>query len=223
MNIIDKNNAYIVEIAQNLSVMIGVTKNTLEGSAPDRDILTALSFYGKNFDAAWMEQPHGAAVKEVSFPGVYKCDGLFTKSENLALIVRTADCMPIIFYSKEEGVIGVVHMGWRSADAGILDNIGYDLSSFTVIAGAGMRICCYKVGKEFLAYPEMKHFIENRAGKHYFDPIGFILEKLSRKGLKKANFIDMNICSYCSGNDFFSYRNTKTTNRTLSFVMKIKR
>ena len=83
-----------------------------------------------------------------------------------------------------------------------------------------MRKCCYEVGDEFLGYLPMKPFVESQEGKLYLDPIGFAKEKLKLKGLRNENFFDVNICSYCSPENFFSYRKTKTPHRTLSFVVK---
>jgi copper oxidase (laccase) domain-containing protein len=96
------------------------------------------------------------------------------------------------------------------------------MASFKVIAGVGLRQCCFEVGEDFKSYDNFKEFVKPREGKLFFDPVGFARKKLSGKGLKPENFIDLDICSFCSKENFFSNRKDGTDNRTLSFVMKNK-
>jgi len=219
MKLIEKEYSYVSDLSPGSAITAGFTKNNLKGELPG-DMVKALAFSREKFTIAYMNQVHGAMVRLIDAPGIYECDGLFTGNDNLALVIKTADCMPIMFYSEKENIIGAVHMGWRSAKEGILDNIKFDLSSFKVIAGPAMRKCCYEVGGEFQGYPGLKKFLEPKSGFLYFDPIGFLKEGLRRKGLAEENFFDIDICSYCSEFNFFSYRKTGTADRTLSFVLK---
>lgn len=219
MKLIEKEYSYILDLSPGGAITVGFTKNNLTGGLPG-DMLKALDFLKEKFAVAYMNQVHGAIVRLIDAPGMYECDGLFTRNDNLTLVIKTADCMPITLYSEKENMIGAVHMGWRSAKEGILDNIKFDLSSFKAIAGPGMRKCCYKVGEEFRGYSRFRKFLEPKSGALYFDPIGFFKEGLRQKGLAEENFFDIDICSYCSGYDLFSYRKTGTTDRTLSFILK---
>ena len=217
LSIIEKEYVNILDIFHSKKIITGFTKPILEGD-PSRDIDTALLFTGKRFAVAYMKQVHGAAIAIVDGPGVSICDGIFTSAEGLALVVKTADCMPLVFYSEKDGVIGVVHMGWRSAKEGILDNIPYDLDSFKVAVGVGMRTCCYEVGIEFSRYDTIKPHLVSRDGRHYFNPVSFAKSILVSNGLKERNFFDIGICSYCSEKGFFSHRKSATPNRTLTFI-----
>jgi YfiH family protein len=219
MRLIEKEHAFFLNSPGASQAVIGFSKPTLEGD-PVTDVPKAIANGTADLEVSYMKQVHGPEIRIVEEPGQYVCDGMFTKKAGLALVVKTADCMPIIFYSPSEGIAGVVHMGWRSAKDGILDNIKFDLSAFTVIAGVGMRKCCYKVGEEFTGYPSFKGFVDARDGSYYFDPIGFISSRLVQKGMKEENFTDQGTCSYCSSAGFFSHRRTATKSRTLSFVMK---
>ncbi|MBR5453636.1 MAG: laccase domain-containing protein, partial [Clostridia bacterium] len=42
----------------------------------------------------------------------YECDGYVTDRQGVALCVKTADCVPILF-SSGDGIVGAVHAGWR--------------------------------------------------------------------------------------------------------------
>lgn len=222
MNITEKENSFIISRTAGDTFIMGFTKPVLKGD-PAREAPKALSFLEKGFGTGYMKQVHGPDILLIDGPGQYTCDGIFTRKEDIALIVKTADCMPLLFSSEREGVAGVVHMGWRSANAGILDNIPFDLSSFTVAMGVGMRKCCYRVGEEFLAYRQLMGSLEKRDGGYYFDPVGFAVAGLIKKGMKASSFFDYNVCSCCSKAGFYSHRRDATDNRTMSFVMIHKR
>lgn len=202
-----------------LSVIAGFTSPALKGDVPS-EMPQVLASLGKRSKLAYMKQVHGPDVKLIGQPGIYECDGLFTKESDLALVVRTADCLPLIFYSEKTRAVGVVHMGWRSAAAGILEYIPFDLSSFICAAGVGLRSCCYRVGDDFLENPRMKAFVTRRENNYYFDPIDFARRSLIRNGLSESNFFDAGDCSFCSGETFHSHRRTGTADRTLSFIVK---
>lgn len=200
------------------SVTAGFTTQSIEGNLP-QDIEKIPVLKKSGLRLSYLKQIHSAKIHFVKDEGMLQGDGLLTRKDNLALIVRTADCLPLFFSSEEKNTIGIIHMGWRGAQQGILDNLDFDLSLFKVAAGVGLRQCCYGVGDEFLKYPNFKNFIERRDNQLYFNPINFAKNTLIKRGLKEDNFFDANICSFCS-NDFFSFRRNKTTLRTLSFIVK---
>ena len=191
----------------------GFTKSEVIGILPDdiQDLFPGCK-------VAFMEQVHGGKVLSIGESGKHVCDGIFTANTDLVLVVKTADCLPLIFFSAKNKMIGVVHMGWRSAEKGILGNIDIDLKDFIVVAGPGLRKCCYEVGEKFSRYKDLSGYILEKNNSFYFDPILFAKNKLEEKGLKKENFFDFSICSLCSEFGIPSYRKTKTTSRTLSFI-----
>ncbi|MFH1877467.1 MAG: polyphenol oxidase family protein [Candidatus Omnitrophota bacterium] len=219
MKLIETEHCYFLEKAFGASIITGFTKTSLNGDLPG-NIKAAFSFYKKERPVGYMKQTHSADIATAVREGQYKGDGLFTRKKNLVLAVRTADCLPLIFYSKEERIIGVVHMGWKGAGEGILENIEYDLSSFRVAAGPGLRKCCYEVGKEFEGYFRISPFLSRKKGRTFFDPVEFAREALVRNGLKGKNFLDMEICTACGKKELFSFRKHGTESRTLSFVMR---
>lgn len=200
-------------------VASGFTSPALRGDV-ESDMPEVLSAIGRKASLAHMKQVHGPEVKVIDSPGVYTCDAIFTSEPDMALVVRTADCLPLALYSEKEGVAGVVHMGWRSAVGGILENIPFDLSSFTCVAGPGLRLCCYRVGEEFLENGRTGAFIEKRNRWCYFDAVAFARRNLMDKGLKEARFFDCGACSYCSDGAFHSHRRSGTLDRTMTFIVR---
>jgi len=65
---------------------------------------------------------HGARVVTVRHPGDQagvKADAAVTAVPGCALVVRTADCAPVVVLS--ESVVGVAHAGWRGLLGGVVE------------------------------------------------------------------------------------------------------
>ncbi|BDT86269.1 laccase domain protein [Nocardia cyriacigeorgica] len=74
----------------------------------------------------WMEQIHGRTVEIVDGPRaepVPATDALVTTVPGLALVVVTADCVPILLSDDEAGVIAAVHAGRIGARIGIVPRV----------------------------------------------------------------------------------------------------
>ncbi|MFJ1461436.1 peptidoglycan editing factor PgeF [Nocardia sp. N2S4-5] len=85
----------------------------------------------------WMEQVHGRNVELVDGPRpepVPVTDALVTTVPGLALVVLTADCVPILLSDDEAGVIAAVHAGRMGARIGIVPRV------LEVMVGAGARL-----------------------------------------------------------------------------------
>jgi YfiH family protein len=219
VKLIEKEHCYIIDEVFPSNIIAGFTKPTVGGNLP-QDINTSLSYLGWQFQISYLNQIHSSKVNCIENSGIYEGDALFSKKDDFVLIVKTADCLPIFFHSVELNMIGIVHMGWRGAKVGILGNINEDISSFKIVAGVGLRKCCYEVGEEFLNYPQFVDFLNRKNNKLYFDVVGFTKEQLRKKELREDNFFDLGICSFCSGYKLFSCRNDALSSRTLSFILK---
>ena len=75
----------------------------------------------------WGHQVHGRDIETVrhsadrGLPGaavVGTCDGLVTAESGVALMVWTADCVPVLL--EAPGVVAAVHSGWRGTAADIV-------------------------------------------------------------------------------------------------------
>jgi YfiH family protein len=94
---------------------------------PDRRMVKVLAALDSEVIAIrWAEQIHGTLVASIEAePGrthesaacVGRCDALITADPGLALVVWTADCVPILVAG--DGVVAAVHSGWRGSVADI--------------------------------------------------------------------------------------------------------
>jgi len=173
------------------------------------------------FDLARVHQVHSANVVVVDGPHgeAVKADALVTNVEGVALSILTADCQPVLFADRMNGVIGAAHAGWRGALDGVLDNtveamIGLGAKREDIVAVIGPTISqkAYEVGPEFLDQfvsldPENSRFFARGNGDRYlFDLPSFGLSRLRDAGIGQAEWIRH--CTYSDPDRFFSYRRT---------------
>ena len=99
----------------------------------------------------YMDQCHGAEVAVVDgVPGVPpSCDGLVTRSSDVALAVLVADCVPVLLASSG-GVVAAVHAGRPGLVAGVVPRtleVMRELGAGQVDAVVGPSVCgrCYEV------------------------------------------------------------------------------
>jgi hypothetical protein len=89
-----------------------------------------LIFFGKNtatldqikqaypdIEFRTVHQKHtDACVFSVSDSQDTVADAHFTSEVNVGLIIKTADCLPIVAYSKKQNLILAIHAGWRGVE-----------------------------------------------------------------------------------------------------------
>lgn len=179
----------------------------------------------------YLEQVHGAKILRASSKTDFSaplrgCDGAVTDEIGVALIVLTADCLPIFLYDPIKSAIGIVHAGWRSTYEGIAKNIvnsmksnfKSDASSIVVGLGPAIRQCCYEVKSEFLG--RFPNSVAKRAHKFYFDLAGENVEQLLAAGVSSKNIFDCEICTSCNNDKFYSYRREgEKAGRVASVIM----
>ncbi len=169
-------------------------------------------------------QVHGANVAFVGkLPAMPpRADALVTDSKKIWIGVLTADCLPIFLIG--EGMVGVVHTGWRGTLKGVTYNAVKYMSNFTKVTLAIMGVCicenCFTVGEDVknlfgLEYKEC--FREAESGSYLFDLRKANLMQLRSAGVKEVRQIKG--CTVCTSNDiYYSYRKEKTDKRNLHAI-----
>jgi len=105
-----------------------------------------------------MSQKHGDGVSTVtSRPAeIPVADGLVTTTPELGLLVRVADCVPVILADVDAGVVGVAHAGRPGLTVGIVASTVAGLRAAgaeSLVAWLGPRVCgrCYEVPAQMRA------------------------------------------------------------------------
>ena len=104
----------------------------------------------------WLSQPHGAQVVTVSRPAEHAgaaADAAVTATPGCALVVRTADCAPVVLVA--EASVGIVHAGWRGLHAGVISAAVEALTAVgghpeRAVLGPCIRPGCYEFGADDL-------------------------------------------------------------------------
>lgn len=129
-------------------------------SAVDGDALSRRRRALCTFPWTWLRQDHGTTVRVVVAPGDHAGtvgDAAITMTAGAALSVVTADCAPVVLWSDDGRVVGVVHAGWRGLAAGVLvrtvdamRGLVTDTGDLAISGALGPCIhpCCYEFGAE---------------------------------------------------------------------------
>lgn len=154
---------------------------------------------------AAVRQVHGADVLEASAPGApeREADGLVTVREGLALVVTTADCLPVALAGS--GAVAMLHAGWRGLSGGVLEagvamlrQIGGGGAVHAAV-GPGAGPCCYEVGPEVAA-----HFPAAVLAHGRLDLKAAASDRLRAAGVGTVS--DVGRCTMCEADVFFSHR-----------------
>ena len=122
-------------------------------------IYNALAVNGKRACTVW--QVHSADIVLAQGPvrnrrWLAKADGMLTAEPDTPLVMRFADCVPLLFYDPGRQVIGMAHAGWRGTVQDIAGRMvslmadAWGCQPGDIEAGIGPSIGpgCYQVGEE---------------------------------------------------------------------------
>ena len=139
---------------------------------------------------------------------IVKTDGLITKDKGVVLGIRTADCVPILFYEPVAKILGAVHAGWRGSLLGIsgkmvgkIGKMGGNREKIVCVVGPHICSKCYNIPKERQKFFEAKYLKDG-----CLDLTTINLDQLLREGIRKENMESLPYCTYHQNEQFFSYR-----------------
>ena len=175
----------------------------------------------------------------VNRPSLGEGDGFLTSDAGILLMVRVADCVPILFSAvREDGtpLVAAVHAGWRGTAAGIapkavemLLSDGAELSSIRCAVGQSIHVCCYEVGEDFtaaVADAQGKSFadthIRYRDGQLFADLPGMNRELLRGAGLTDEQIDISPFCTACDPTLFHSHRASHGLRGTMGALIGIR-
>ncbi len=168
------------------------------------------------------QQVHGARIARVGRgqrgQWIPECDGLITDEPETALLLRFADCVPLIVYDPEHGAVGIGHAGWRGTVAGIAESlvramrVAFGSRPEALIAGVGPAIgpCCYQVGSDVVqqvvsAFGEADGLlIAQSDGSYHLNLWEANRRQLARAGVQQIEVAAL--CTACHTEEFYSHR-----------------
>lgn len=167
-------------------------------------------------------QVHGADVARVGAAEAGRvagsADALVTDAPGVVLLMRFADCTPVLFHAPDRGVVAIAHAGWRGALAGVaahtaramIEHYGCDPHTLRVGIGPSIGPCCYEVGAE--VYGPMADrwgadVVDRTAGapgKAHLNLPECSARALGEVGVEHIEMAA--VCTCCRREEFFSHR-----------------
>lgn len=157
-------------------------------------------------------------------------DALITNKVNTPLVIKTADCIPILLYDKENKVAAVIHSGWKGTLNNIvintlnimIDKYNSKKENISAYLYPSIRKCHFEVESD--VYNMFKQKITNidkystkKGIKYYIDLQQIVIDNLKDNNI--TNIYDSNICTYCHHDIYHSYRYNHTDKRNYLLVM----
>jgi YfiH family protein len=163
----------------------------------------------------WLRQVHGFDVvrREVLDDRSPEADAVWAASPSLPCTVLTADCLPVLFTSREGTVVAAAHAGWRGLAGGVLEATLSALpvppSDMLAWIGPGIGVDAYEVGAAFrdefrTRLPWLEGGFVEREGRVNAD-----LEAIARAILERSGVGGVHgggFCTYTDRERFFSHR-----------------
>jgi YfiH family protein len=174
-----------------------------------------------NEQVASPHQVHGSHLERVDAQGAGKLfpatDGLVTDVPGVALLLRFADCQPILLYDPVHHALALVHAGWRGIALAIarraVERMQAEFNSRPddLVAGLGPAIgpCCYTVGSKVAAalgyvLPDWARAMKSDGDRWRLDITAANVQLLAASGVKQIEASDL--CTACHTDEFYSHR-----------------
>lgn len=183
------------------------------------------------FRAQIMNQVHGTEIVEVERMSTLLLSGdallpngdaLVTRVPGLRLMVKTADCIPLVMADEEAGWVAAVHAGWRGLTAEIVPKVlaflqkkSCRVERIKVGIGPSLGLCCAIFSRPYQEIPKKYHWaIEKSTGgdQTHVDLNAILENQLKQAGILAKNVEWMKHCTACSP-DWFSWRRNQSSKR----------
>jgi polyphenol oxidase len=162
-------------------------------------------------------------------------DAMVTNEPDICLVVRTADCVPIVVYDRKNKVIGIIHSGWKGTVSKITSKtVGIMINKFKskpkdIVIGIGPSIGpeSYEVGMDVInqirrAFPGLDLVKMVSKEKGLLNLWEANLQQLLALEIPRKNIEVAGICTYQNFDNFYSYRKSHPTGLFCTGVMMKK-
>jgi YfiH family protein len=188
-----------------------------------------------SFKPLFLNQVHSGIVHFID--GVpaksLRGDAMVTSLPGLLLVIKSADCLPVLLVDVGRRVIAAVHCGWKGTlrrilerpVTGMRDHYGSDPEEILAAFGPGIGAGCYEVGEVVRRSYLKEKFPDSifrpvpaRHGKYFFDLAEANRLQLVSQGIKEENIFKVGVCTHCDERYPSYRRDGKRTGRMLSFI-----
>jgi len=148
-----------------------------------------------------------------------EADALVTDSKNTILVIKTADCTPLLLYEPKKQVLAAIHAGWRSTAKDItgqtiqtmINRFSADPSIIRAALGPCIKACHYDVSQTTdnrieLFEKRFSNVVVRNNGNTALDLVKANLQQCLEKGLQRNNIEICPICTYENSQTWASAR-----------------
>jgi YfiH family protein len=151
-----------------------------------------------------------------------EADAHFTIEENVALVIRTADCIPALIYNADLDLVLAVHAGWRGVENKILLKSLKHLilsKNLNIYVGPHILQNSFQVDLEVKnkLQPTSDQFYE-KENKFYIDLKSILTQQIQTFAEFKMSVLEIDTQSDLRLNSF--RRDKEKSGRNLSFIVK---
>lgn len=177
----------------------------------------------------YLNQTHSTTVLRLpTTETALEADAVYTDQAGQVCLVMTADCLPVLFASRQGDEVAAAHAGWRGLCDGVLENtvaqFKTDPTQIVAWLAPAIGATAFQVGAEVRS-AFMQHDPQAALA---FQPDPTNVEKylaglylLARQRLQKCGLQQIYGGEYCTVSDqtrFFSYRRDGMTGRMASLI-----
>ena len=184
-----------------------------DGAAVEQNRALAAAWFGRPAEALLTAyQVHSAkALHAADFADSARPDGdaVVASAPGVICGALAADCAPVLLADPEARVVAAAHAGWRGALGGIvaatldaMQRSGARRERIVAAVGPCIAPASYEVGEDFRdAFmrdaPEAAALFAPRGapGKWSFDLPAFVLDRLARAGIERAEWMGLDTCA----------------------------
>ena len=166
-----------------------------------------------------------------------QADAVISEAPDVALVVRAADCVPLLIRDSRTGAAAAVHAGWRGTAARVaiaaIDAMAQEFDSrpadLVVAIGPAIGPCCYEVGPDVVdAFAAAGHerylidrwFMTPRERKMRLDVAGANRDQLILAGIREENIHACGLCTAMHLGVLTSYRAEKDAAGRIAGVIR---
>ena len=169
-------------------------------------------------------------------PVNYDADGLMTDVPGLALVVFSADCIPVLLYDPVRRAAAAVHAGWRGTALGIVrraaermrDCYGTRMEDLLAAVGPGISKCCFETHADVpnamvnaMGKAALPHVQSLPAGKFQVDLKGLNAQWLKDLGVPEEHIALSPECTACRTDRYWSHRRMGDQRGSLAAVIQL--
>jgi YfiH family protein len=187
------------------------------------------------FRRVYLRQVHSDLVVFIKSPPPEASagDAMLTEQPGILLVIKTADCLPVLLAERNGKAVAAAHCGWRGTQKRLIQKtveamrgrLGCRVRDLVIGLGPCIGRSCYEVGEDVYSAFSREGLRESVFQRHPSRKDKFVLDlkeanrnQLLERGIPKENIFSIDLCTHCEKSLWSYRRDRKMTGRLANFV-----